>query len=96
MVATGANTTVFVGSANGGVWRTTDGTAASPEWTPVTDNQPVQCSSIAALTVAGSASQTIFAGYGEYIDGVYGTARGVHACSARTATHPDTFTLLTC
>ena len=55
---------MFVGSANGGVWRTADGTATAPAWTPVTDNQPVQCSSIAALTVSGADSQTVYAGCG--------------------------------
>ena len=35
---TSANT-VYVGSVNGGVWRTTNATAAKPAWTPLTDTQ---------------------------------------------------------
>jgi len=34
---TNANT-VYIGAANGGVWKTTNATAASPTWTPLTDN----------------------------------------------------------
>jgi hypothetical protein len=28
---------VFVGTVNGGVWKTSDATAANPTWTPLTD-----------------------------------------------------------
>src|ERR1700731_223740 len=31
--------TVFVGTVNGGVWKTSNATAASPTWTPLTDTQ---------------------------------------------------------
>src|SRR5262245_66140826 len=31
---------LFVGAVNGGIWRTTNATAASPTWTPLTDFQP--------------------------------------------------------
>jgi hypothetical protein len=44
----------FVGSVNGGVWRTTTFDAATPKWTNVLDGQPVTCSSIAALYVVVS------------------------------------------
>jgi hypothetical protein len=30
---------VFVGTVNGGVWKTSNATAASPIWTPLTDTQ---------------------------------------------------------
>src|SRR5262249_17814721 len=30
---------VYAGSVNGGVWKTTDATAANPTWTPLTDLQ---------------------------------------------------------
>jgi autotransporter-associated beta strand protein len=32
--------TAFIGASGGGVWRTTDVTAASPTWTPLTDQMP--------------------------------------------------------
>ena len=28
---------LYVGTANGGIWRTNNATAASPTWTPLTD-----------------------------------------------------------
>jgi uncharacterized repeat protein (TIGR01451 family) len=31
---------LYIGAVNGGVWRTTNATAASPAWTPVTDTLP--------------------------------------------------------
>lgn len=31
---------VYVGGTNGGIWKTTNATAASPTWTPLTDNLP--------------------------------------------------------
>src|SRR6266496_1946952 len=31
---------LYIGAVNGGVWRTTNATAASPVWTPVTDTLP--------------------------------------------------------
>jgi subtilisin-like proprotein convertase family protein len=32
---------LYVGAASGGVWKTTNATAANPTWTPLTDNQAV-------------------------------------------------------
>ncbi|MGH9904164.1 MAG: WD40/YVTN/BNR-like repeat-containing protein, partial [Pyrinomonadaceae bacterium] len=31
---------LYVGAVNGGIWRTTNATAPSPNWTPLTDNLP--------------------------------------------------------
>lgn len=45
--------TWFLGSANGGVWRTRDITAPTPHWQPVTDSSNVACTSISAIA-AGS------------------------------------------
>src|SRR5262249_58594061 len=38
---------VFVGTANGGIWKTMNATAAHPTWTPLTDQFPAL--SLAAL-----------------------------------------------
>jgi len=56
----------FAGTDNGGVWRTGSDLGAHPDeldvnWTPVTDNQPVTCSSIASMATNG---KTILAGCG--------------------------------
>ena len=44
--------TWYLASANGGVWRTNNVSAASPHWVPVTDAPSVACSSISALVAA--------------------------------------------
>ncbi|MCC7001674.1 MAG: hypothetical protein IT357_05935 [Gemmatimonadaceae bacterium] len=52
--------TYFVGSASGGVWKTTDG---GVNWRPTFDAHPVQ--SIGALAVARSDKNVVWAGTGE-------------------------------
>ena len=52
--------TYFVGSASGGVWKTTDG---GVNWKPTFDAQPVQ--SIGSLAVARSDRNVVWAGTGE-------------------------------
>ncbi len=57
---------VYIGGTNGGVWKTTNATAASPNWTPLTDSLPSQ--SIGALTfdLGDPTFNTIYAGNGQY------------------------------
>lgn len=52
--------TVYIGSADGGVWKTSD---AGINWQPVFDDKDV--SAIGALAVAPSAHDTVWAGTGE-------------------------------
>ena len=56
---------LYVGAANGGVWKTTTATAASPTWTNLTD-QALPASSINALALSplDPNDGTIFAGTG--------------------------------
>ena len=54
---------VFVGTVNGGVWKTTNATAASPTWTPLTDTL-LPALSINSLAVSPVDSNTLFAGTG--------------------------------
>eukprot|EP00937_MAST-01D_sp_MAST-1D-sp2_P003279 g3279.t1 len=54
----------LAGSVNGGVWRTHDISAPHPHWDPVTDGQPVRCSSISALRAASFDVSLVFAGCG--------------------------------
>lgn len=71
--------TFFVGSASGGVWKTTN---AGTTWTPVFDNQAV--SSIGDVTVAPSNPEIVWVGTGEpnnrqsssFGDGVYKSTDG--------------------
>ncbi len=54
------NKTVYLGGAEGGVWKTTDGGTA---WTPLTDSQPTL--SIGSLAIDPANSNIIYAGTGE-------------------------------
>jgi hypothetical protein len=56
---TNANT-VYIGGANGGVWKTTNG---GDSWSSVSDSLPTQ--SIGALAIAPDAPKTLFVGTGE-------------------------------
>jgi len=70
---------VYIGSAGGGVWKSTDGTTT---WTPVFDAQDV--GSIGAVTIAPSDPSDVWVGSGEanprndvsYGDGMYRTTDG--------------------
>ena len=63
-VAAGANGTWFLGSVNGGVWRTSTLRHARPGWANVLDGQPVTCSSISALHVSSTDARRVYAGCG--------------------------------
>jgi hypothetical protein len=54
---------VFVGTINGGVWKTSNATAATPAWTPLTDTQ-LPALSINSLAVSPVDPNTLFAGTG--------------------------------
>lgn len=60
--ATDANL-IYVASVNGGVWKTTNGKAASPVWTPLTD-QALPSLSLASIAMSPLDSKVIFAGAG--------------------------------
>ena len=55
---------VFVGGVNGGVWRTNNAQAGSPNWIPLTDFQAAL--SIAALSFDATNTNTIVAGIGRH------------------------------
>jgi hypothetical protein len=63
-VAMSSDDTWFVGSVNGGVWRTTTLGKPVPAWTNVLDGEPVTCSSISALHVSTLDPKRIYAGCG--------------------------------
>ncbi len=55
---------LWVGAVNGGVWRTDEGTAASPHWRPLTDDQPSLSIGALELDPTDPTSQTLVAGTG--------------------------------
>jgi hypothetical protein len=54
---------LYVGTVNGGIWRTTNATAVSPTWTPLTDQQ-LPALSINALALSPVDATIVFAGTG--------------------------------
>ena len=75
--------TVYVGAVNGGIWKTTNATAAAPTWTPLTDLK-LPGLSIRSLAISpkdsmlfagtGSSSSAGFDGFGDF-----GVARSLDA-----------------
>ena len=59
---------MYVGTVNGGIWRTNNATAANPAWTPLTDNLPSLSIGAIALDPADPSGQTIVAGVGRTSD----------------------------
>ena len=67
-VAPGAADTVYIGTAGGGIWRTTNMSAASPIWVPVGDNLPAL--SVGSFDLDPTNPQRIIAGLGDPFDSV--------------------------
>lgn len=55
---------LYIGAVNGGIWRTTNATAASPTWTPLTDF--AQSLSIGALEMDPGNPMILLAGIGRF------------------------------
>lgn len=53
---------LWIGAVNGGIWKTTNATAAVPSWTPVTDQQ--SSLSIGAMALHPTDPNTLIAGFG--------------------------------
>ncbi|MDB5386640.1 MAG: sodium/calcium exchanger 1, partial [Planctomycetaceae bacterium] len=53
---------LYVGSANGGIWKTTNATSASPTWTPLTDNQSSLSIGALEFDPTDATRQTLVAG----------------------------------
>src|SRR5262249_38645152 len=54
---------LYVGTVNGGIWKTTNATAISPTWTPLTDQQ-LPALSINSLALSPVDTAIVFAGTG--------------------------------
>lgn len=81
---------LYIGSVNGGIWKTTNATAASPTWTPLTDDQPSQSIGAIAFDLLDGNRNTLIAGTGRWSNfaqrgddeiGVYYTTNGGNSWS---------------
>ncbi|MFZ0737517.1 MAG: hypothetical protein WA002_11735 [Candidatus Acidiferrales bacterium] len=89
------NDTVYIGAADGGVWRTTDG---GNTWTPLTDGQPSLSSGSIALVPSGTNcnATSVYYGTGEEnfaFDSLYGAGVLISSNSGSTWTPDSTFTV---
>ena len=57
---------LYIGSVNGGIWKTTNATATSPNWIPLTDNQPSQSIGALALDPLDASGNTVIGGTGRW------------------------------
>ena len=60
---------MFIGSVGGGIWRTTNATAANPDWTPLTDQYASTAIGSIAFSPLDPTLNTLFAGTGRYSSG---------------------------
>ncbi|NOT00867.1 MAG: hypothetical protein HOP29_09585 [Phycisphaerales bacterium] len=58
--------TLYAGSVNGGVWKTTNAAAASPTWTPLTDFFPALSIGALEFDLSDTSHQTLVAGIGRF------------------------------
>jgi hypothetical protein len=88
--------TVYLATVNGGVWKTTNATAPSPTWFPLTDQQ-LPALSINSLAMSPLDSNTLFAGTGstssDAFDGSpgFGVARSTDGGTTWTVLATSTF-----
>lgn len=57
---------LWIGAVNGGIWKTTNATAGSPTWTPLTDDQPSLSIGALELDPTDGTHQTLVGGFGRY------------------------------
>jgi len=71
--------TLYVGGANGGIWKTTNATAASPMWTPLTDFETSLSIGALEFDPTDPTHMTLMAGIGRYssFGGVGGARSGL-------------------
>jgi hypothetical protein len=83
---------LYLGSTNGGIWKTTNGTAASPTWVPTTDFQQSLSTGALAFDPTDLTGNTLVAGVGVYSSfGAGGSRTGL----LRTTNGGATWTPLT-
>ena len=81
---------LFVGGANGGVWKTLNATAASPNWRPLTDHLTSLSIGALAFDLLDPTFNTVWAGVGRFSS--FGRAGGPRAGLQRTTNGGSTWT----
>ncbi|MCC6766017.1 MAG: DUF11 domain-containing protein [Deltaproteobacteria bacterium] len=84
--------TIWIGAVNGGLWRTTNATAASPAWTPLIDDFPSLSIGALELDPTDAANRTLVAGIGRYSS--FGSTGGALRGILRTTDGGATWTEL--
>ncbi|HZJ13811.1 MAG TPA: choice-of-anchor Q domain-containing protein, partial [Chthoniobacteraceae bacterium] len=71
--------TMYIGTANGGVWKTTNALATNPRWVPLTDNELSQSIGGLAIDPNDGTGNTVVAGFGRRssFGGTGGAQRGL-------------------
>lgn len=57
---------LYVGTVNGGIWKTTNATSGAPSWTPLTDSMPSLSIGALEFDPNDATDQTLWAGTGNY------------------------------
>ncbi len=83
---------IYVGAVNGGVWKTTNGAASSPTWTPLTDDLPSLSIGALEFDPTDFSYKTLVAGIGRFSS--FGQAGGNRSGLLRTTDGGDTWTVL--
>jgi Big-like domain-containing protein len=81
---------LYVGGVNSGIWRTGNATAASPNWTPLTDNFPSLSISALEFDPTDATRRTLVAGIGRFSS--FGRSGGPLTGLLRTTDGGDNWT----
>ncbi|HEY4760331.1 MAG TPA: hypothetical protein VIH42_07120, partial [Thermoguttaceae bacterium] len=82
---------VYIAASNGGIWKTSNATAASPSWTPLTDQYPSLAITSIAFSPLDPTFNTLYAGTGRSSSGYQG---GFAAGLLKTTDGGQTWTIL--
>ena len=81
---------LYVGGVNSGIWRTSNATAASPNWTPLTDNFPSLSIGALEFDPTDATNRTLVAGIGRFSS--FGRSGGPLTGLLRTTDGGDNWT----